>query len=107
MLVAEPAFGPGVTDGLTLRVRYCATSPSFNHFIRHGTLLPRSSLLTTVAITSITNVGIVRGDALGMRSDRRFLVECRCWGPAGEILALLKEQWEGKQLRLDLATLPL
>jgi hypothetical protein len=81
-------------------VRYSVRNHAFQDFIRPGTPLPHGTPLASTSLTRVTSADRVSGWALGLRADRRYLVECWPWGNEGDVMALVWQIPEGRQGRL-------
>lgn len=102
-LVVVEALPHGTTaqNAAGLKVRYCHSSRSFDHFIRRGTEIAPNSL---IAKASLLGPGLIIADeapgwVLGLRPDRRLVLHCRRWGKQGDVLVLVEER-QGNQGRL-------
>jgi hypothetical protein len=95
----NPAF-PAIESawGFPLVVRYSVRNYAFQDFIAPGTWLPRPSPLTEASLSRVISTHQkISGWALGLRGDRRYLVDCRPWGTEGDVIALVWQIPEGKR----------
>lgn len=101
LVMAEP--NPDFPEGswnFPLLVRYSVRNRAFLDFIRPGTPLPHGTPLALTSLTQVASADRVSGWAMGLRVDRRYLVECWPWGKEGDVMALVWQIPEGKQGRL-------
>jgi len=99
MAEPNPEFPESSWD-FPLLVRYSVRNRAFQDFIRPGTPLPRGTPLALTSLSQVPSADRVSGWALGLRVDRRYLVECWPWGKEGDVMVLVWQIPEGNQGRL-------
>lgn len=99
MAEPNPEFPKGTWD-FPLLVRYSVHNHAFQDFIKQGTPLPHGTPLALASISQVPTADRISGWALGLRVERRYLVECWPWGKEGDVMALVWQIPEGKQGQL-------
>ena len=69
-------------------VRYSLRSDAFPYYVAPGTVLSADSPLGECALGGKPECGSVQGLRIGLPTTARYEIECRPWGPAGEVIAL-------------------
>jgi len=101
ILIAEPNPDfPLNTWDYPVIIRYSMRNRAFQDYIAPGTEIPHGTPLVSVSITKTSIKCKVTGWELGLRVDRRYLLDCKPWGTGGDVIALVWQIPEGEQGRL-------
>jgi len=101
MLIVEP--NPDFPDNILdfpMLVRYSIRNHTFQDYIAQGTRIPHGTPLVTASHTQSSLQCQVTGWDLGLRIDRRYLLDCRPWGMEGDVIGLIWQIPEGRQRQL-------
>lgn len=99
MVEPNPDF-PDNTLDFPLLVRYSIRNRAFQDYIAPGRRIPHGTPLVTASRTQTSLQCQVTGWDLGLRIDRRYLLDCRSWGTQGDVIGLIWQIPEGRQQQL-------
>jgi hypothetical protein len=101
IVIAEPNPDfPLNTWDYPVIIRYSMRNSAFQDYIAPGTEIPHGTPLVSASIAKTSIKCKVTGWELGLRVDRRYLLDCKPWGTDGDVIALVWQIPEGEQKRL-------